>query len=168
MRPLGVATLQLEVVTEIDAATADLIVRAAAEYPNHHIEIDIDTIGGDWNASLAIFTALANHKRRVTARCMKAASGGALIAMAADVRHLDPAGHFFLHMPSGPTATAAQLDELANRKAEMMASRCRIPAKRIKLWMEENTFIHAQRALEIGLVDAVPGLTKPGNAMVFL
>ncbi|MPZ31448.1 MAG: hypothetical protein GEV13_10700 [Rhodospirillales bacterium] len=168
MRPLGVATLQLEVVTEISPEIADLVVRAVATYPNHHVEIAIDTIGGDWAASLAIYTALANHKRRVTAHCVKAASSGALIAMSADIRHLDPAGHFFLHMPSGPTATSAQLDKIADAKAAMMASRCRIPAKRIRLWMEKNTFIPAQRALQYGLVDAVPGLVKPELPVVFL
>jgi len=168
MRPLGIAALQLEVVTEITADTADLIVRAVASYPAHHIQIDIDTIGGSWDASVAIFTSLTNHKRRVTARCKVAASGGALIAMSADVRELDPGGHFFLHMPSGPGVTAARIDQLANAKATLMASRCRIPAKRIRRWMAENTFIAPQRALSYGLATSVPGLTPPDTPMIFL
>jgi ATP-dependent protease ClpP protease subunit len=167
VRPLGVGVLKLEITAEIDAAMAGMVARAVATYPGHSIEVAIDTIGGDWNASCWIFTSLENHARRVTAFIIMAASGGALVAMGADLRRLHPAGHFFLHRPHG-NFPEARIDEIANAKATLMASRCRIPAARIRRWMDEETTIHAARALSYGLVDEVPGLPKPKLPVVFL
>ena len=131
MRPEGIGVLQLTVDREIDAELADTVSRYSASCPAHSIEIAVDTEGGDWASSLAIFSSLKNHGRRVTARIQRASSGGALIIMAADVRILDPSGHIFLHMPSGPYPAAA-LDEIADKKAMLMAARCRVPADRIR------------------------------------
>lgn len=167
MRPVGVGILQLEVTSEIDAEMADVVSRYTATYPAHSIEIKVDTEGGDWAASLAIFGSLKHHRRRVTARIQQASSGGALIVMGADIRILDPSGHIFLHRPSGPYSTPT-LDEIANVKAALMAGRCRVPANRIRRWMDANTTIRAERALEYGLVDEVPGLPKPVRPVVFL
>jgi len=110
---------------------------------------------------------LKNHGRRVTAFIRKAASGGALIVMAADHRQLDPHGHFFLHRPQGK-CPAATLDEIANAKATLMASRCRVPAARLRKWMDDTTTISARQALSYGLVDEVQGLTRPQLPTVFL
>jgi len=167
VRPAGVGVLRLDVTAEIDAAMADMVSRAAAAYPGFSIEVAIDTIGGDWNASCAIFTSLKNHARHVTAFITMAASGGALVAMGADLRQLHPAGHFFLHRPQG-NLPEARIDELANVKATLMAGRCRVPAARIRRWMDEATTIDARRALSYGLVDEVPGLPKPQHLTVFL
>lgn len=170
MRPIGVGVLQLEVADEITGEMADTIARYAAAHPDREIELAVDTIGGDWSASLRIFNTLKNHSRRVTANIRKAASGGALIVMAADHRRMDPHGHFYLHAPSGTTGYVAksQLDAVAARKAELMASRCGIPATRLRRWMDEVTTLDARRALDIGLVHEVPGLSPPRHRVVFL
>lgn len=167
MRPEGVGILQLEVTREIDADMADVVSRYASAYPAHSIDLMVDTEGGDWAASLAIFTRLKAHGRRVTARIEKASSGGALIIMAADIRILSLSGFIFLHQAQGdhPKGT---LDEITDQKATLMAARCRVPANRIRRWMDENTTIRAKRALECGLVDEVPGLPKPTRRVVFL
>jgi ATP-dependent protease ClpP protease subunit len=167
MRPLGVGVLQLEITAEIDAAMAGMVSRSVAMYPGYSIEMQVATDGGDWAASLSIFTNLKNHKYRVSAFISKASSGGALIVMAADYRRLDPHGHFWLHRPQG-NLPAAKIDEIANAKAALMASRCRVPAARIRGWMDAVTTIDARRALSYGLVDEVPGLPKPKLPTVFL
>ena len=167
MRPVGVGTLQLEITDEITRVLASIISRHVATYPDYSIEVEVDAPGGDWNASVEIFYALKNHARRVTAHIQKASSGGALVVMAADVRRLDLTGHFFLHRPAGPCSKAI-LDKIADDKARLMASGCRVPAARIRRWMEETTVIGAEHALAYGLVDEVPGLPKPRNVMVFL
>lgn len=167
MRPEGVGILQLEATREIDAEMADVVSRYAAAFPGHSIEIAVDTEGGDWAASLAIFGSLKRHRRRVTARIQRASSGGALIIMAADLRILAPTGFIFLHRAQGDYP-AATLDKITDQKAALMASRCRVPADRIRRWMDANTTIRAERALEYGLVDEVPGRTKPTRPVVFL
>lgn len=169
MRPAGVGTLRIEVSGEINLELADLVERALAAYPSHTAEVDIDTGGGRWDASLSIFTNLANHARLVTAHIRRAASGGALIAMTADVRQMDPCGSFYLHWPnSAYGATAAELDAVANAKAALMAGRCQVPAARFLRWMKETTTIDAKRALSYGLATQVPGLSKPKLPVVFI
>jgi len=167
MRSAGVGVLRVEVTDDITGEMAAAITRAVAAYPGRSIEIEIDTPGGDWSASRSIFETLQHHGRRVTALIQRAASGGALIAMSADHRQMHPTGHFFLHRPSG-AYTKATLDGIADRKAALMAGRCRIPAARIRRWMDENTTLDAGRALSVGLVDEVPGLPKPRHPIVFL
>lgn len=167
MRPAGVGVLQLEIADEITGEMADTIARYAAADPDREIEVYVDTPGGDWSSSVGIFTALKNHGRRVVANIRRAASGGALIALAGDYRRMDPDGYFFLHRPSGdyPKAT---LDDIANRKAGLMASRCRVPATRLRDWMDRTVTIGAKRALDIGMVDEVPGLPRPRHPVVVL
>ncbi len=167
MRPVGIGVVRIELTVEIDATLADMVARACAEHPNHSLEIVLDAPGGDWSASLAIFTNLKAHGRRVTALIERAASGGALVVMACDVRKLQPWGHFWLHRPQGPYPQAI-LDGIADRKAALMASGCRVPASRIRKWMDEVTTIDAKRALSYGLATEVPGLSAPKHLAVFL
>ena len=61
-----------------------------------------------------------------------------------------------------------KLDEIADRKAAMMAGRCKVPATRIRKWMDEVTTLDAKRALSYGLATEVPGLPKPKLPTVFL
>jgi ATP-dependent protease ClpP protease subunit len=159
--------LHLEVTEEITVGLAACVARNLEAYPEHSVEVAIDTIGGDWAASVWIFTSLRDHSGHVTGFIREASSGGALVAMAADFRQLHPHGHFFLHRPQG-NLPEARLDEMANLKAALMASRCRVPAVRIRRWMDETTTIDASRALDIGLVHNVPGLPKPKLPVVFL
>jgi hypothetical protein len=72
-----------------------------------------------------------------------------------------------LHWPNGDF-TKAYLDEVADAKAAAMASCCRIPKERFLRWMEAETRIDAVRALDVGLVDEVPGMIKPRLPVVFL
>jgi ATP-dependent protease ClpP protease subunit len=169
VRPAGAGTLRLEIAEEITPATADYVERNLAAYPGHSVEITVNTVGGDWSASRRIFRSIESHGRRVTAIIEKASSGGALIAMAADYRKMQPWATFFLHQPNGHGRySRATLASIANEKAALMASGCRIPAARLRRWMDETTTINARRALDIGLVHEVPGLTKPRRTVVFL
>ena len=163
MRPLGVASLRIDITSEITPDMADAVVRALAQYPQHHAELYIDTGGGSWDASYAIFAALNHHARRVNAYIVRAGSGGALIACAADHRTIDPSGYFFVHMPwrpDGGPLSQQQRDSIAFVKAQLMASRCPVPAERIVKLMSENTTINARRALDIGLAHACPGMER--------
>jgi ATP-dependent protease ClpP protease subunit len=168
IRPRGVGIVKMEIADDIVAETADMVASAVAEYPDHEIEFTLAAPGGDWHASATIFDALCNHTRRVTAIIERAASGGALIALAADVRVLHPHGFFYLHMPRGPYAKAV-LDAIAAKKASLMASRLpHMPAARLRRMMEATTTIDAERALHYGLATDVPGLPKPQHVTVFL
>ncbi len=167
MRPAGTGVLRFDVDSEITPALADALSRHVAAYPAYEIEMTVDTEGGDWAASVSIFTTLKNHGRRVVARIKRASSGGALIAMAADTRQLDRNGYFFLHWPRGD-ASRADIDRVAGEYAALMSSRCRVPAKILRRWMASTTTIGAKRALDVGLVDAVPGMTGPKLPVVFL
>lgn len=166
MRPEGIAPLRLDIGT-VDATLADVVVRSIAQYPGHHVELSVKSEGGDWAAAVAIFDSLKGHGRRVTASIQRAASAGALIVMAADYRVLSPAGHFWLHMPVGPYPQA-KLDQIADTKATLMATGCRVPATTIRKWMREVTTLDARRALNVGLVDEVLGLPQPKHHVVFL
>ncbi len=86
-----------------------------------------------------------------------------MIACAADHRTIDPSGYFFVYMPwrpDGGPITQQQRDSIASIKAQLMASRCPVPAERILKLMSENATIYAQRALDIGLAHACPGLQR--------
>lgn len=169
-RPAGIGILQLEIAGEIDQAMAEYVERAIASYPTRSVEVEIDCIGGDWAATLRIFTALVDHDRLVTAHISKAESGGALVALAADVREMRPDGHFFVHWPRPTAGHVAQsaLDAVARSKANLMAGRCRVPAGRFLDWMKNASYIDAKRAVAIGLVHDVDGLRRPTHPVVFL
>ena len=167
MRPAGVGVLKLDVADEIDAGLADAVARYCAAYPEHSIEMTVSSPGGDFAASVRIFRTLKNHRRRVMASIQRAASGGALIVMAADVRHLDADGFFFLHRPAGPHSQS-RLDEVADELATLMADRCRVPAARFRRWMDETTTIDARHAVAFGLAHSAEGLAKPRHPTVFL
>jgi ATP-dependent protease ClpP protease subunit len=167
MRPDGVGVLRLDISGEITRELADTVSRYVAAHRDYSIEITVDSEGGDWSASLSIFECLRHHGRRVSAIIEKAASGAALIVMSADYRQMSPSGHFFVHRPNGAYGKAT-LDEIADAKASLMAGPCRVPAARIRRWMDATTIITAERALAYGLVDEVPGLPKPKHPVVFL
>jgi ATP-dependent protease ClpP protease subunit len=167
MRPRGAGTLRIDVTDEITRDLAATIERALDDYPLHSVEIICDSIGGSWDASVRIFECLAAHDKRVAAFIHKAHSGAALIAMAADHRQIDPCGHFLLHMPRGE-ATAAQLEAIADAKAALIASRCRMPQQRIRKLMEATTIIDAAQALHLGLATEVPGMKSATTPTVFL
>lgn len=166
MRPHGVGVLHVEVKGEITPDLAGLISRYVDAYPSRSIELTVDSIGGDFAASMIIFTTLRTHRHRVTAQIQRASSGAALVMMGADHRTLDPSGSVFVHWPSGDGASKADLDSCAELKAAAMARYCRVPASKILKWMAAATRLNAQRALDAGLVHDVPGLRR--QAVVWL
>ncbi|GEP61043.1 ATP-dependent Clp protease proteolytic subunit [Reyranella soli] len=166
MRPPGIGVLSVEI-GEITRDLAATIENALADYPSHSVSLNVDSVGGDWNASRRIFEAIVAHDKRVSAQIAKAYSGAALIVMAADRRVMPPHGTFFLHWPAGDT-TQAYLADVAAKKAELIASRCRVPTTRLLRLMRENSLLDAEQALHYGLVHAVPGMKSPSNVTVFL
>lgn len=169
MRPAGSGVLKLEITEVITPEWADAVSRYVSKYPDYEIDMLVDTVGGNWAASHSIFFSLVDHPRRVNAEIRLASSGGALVSMAADFRRLSPSGSFFVHWPVADEPVPAELlQQIAEKKAALMASRCRIPANRLLQWMKAETRIDAPRALACGLVHEVPGLAKPKHAMVFL
>lgn len=123
----------------------------------------VNTPGESFDASRAIFDTLVRHIRRVDCHVMRACSGGALIACAADHRTMDPAGYWFVHMPwrpDGGPLTQEQRDTIARAKAQLMASRLPVPAARLLKMMSENTTLDARLALDIGIVHECPGMVR--------
>lgn len=126
------------------------------------IDLEINSYGGDMFLGIEIMNILRSHKGNVTVTVTGiAASAASLICMGADKVRMFSNTQMMLHQPwTIAVGNAKKLrkiaDDLETAEESMIASYThRIDADIAKRLLDEETYITAQKAVELGLADEI-------------
>lgn len=128
--------------------------------------LEINSNGGDVMAGFEMYSLLRGASVPVRAEVQSlAASAASVVLMGADTAAASPVAQIMIHLPSttmqGNQLTFRQgiqmLDSVTNSilNAYEKKSRGKITRQELRNLMDEETFLPAQRALEIGLLDEI-------------
>lgn len=140
------------------------------------ITVWINSPGGDCIAAAQIYNMLFDYKGKVTVKVDGiAASAASVIAMAGDVVMMSPVSMMMIHNP----ATVAMGDHSEMQKAidqlfEVKESiinayeiKTGLSRAKISHLMDEETWMNANKALELGFIDEIIGENTADNAVIF-
>ena len=149
---------------ELNSGDGDIVVRINSE-------------GGDVFAANEIYNMLKEYRGKVTIRIDAiAASAASVIAMAGDVVEISPVGMIIIHNPWTGTVgdaeelktVASQLDSVKENVIKAYELKTHLSRTKLAKMMDEETFIHARKAIELGFADKIIGEEKTtetaGNA----
>lgn len=141
------------------------------------IVVSINSEGGDVFAANEIYNMLKEYRGKVTIRIdAVAASAASVIAMAGDVVEISPVGMIIIHNPWTGTVgdaeelktVASQLDSVKENVINAYELKTHLSRTKLAKMMDEETFIHARKAVELGFADKIIGEEKAtetaGNA----
>lgn len=137
--------------------------RAELNASKDAVTIWINSEGGDVFAAAAIYAALKEYSGKVTVKIINAFSAASVVAMAGDVVEILPVGMMMIHDPwalaqgnsAEMKATARMLDEVKESIITAYTTKTKLSRKEISRLMSEETWIHAQRAVELGFADRI-------------
>lgn len=128
------------------------------------ITVWINSPGGDVFAASSIYTALKEHKGKVTVKIEAlAASAASIVAMAGDEIHMAPTAYMMIHRAAtvaiGDTdemkKAGKTLDEADEGIAQLYADRTGQALDKIRAMMKAETWMNAQTAFSLGFADSV-------------
>lgn len=135
-----------------------------AKYKDKNLTVWIDSIGGAVWAAAGIYNALMEHKGKVTVKIDgKALSAASIIAMAGDEVLMSPAAVMMVHNPwvqaAGDAAelrhVAGVLDEIKEAIINAYEIKTGLPRNEIARMMDEETWMSAQKAVDLGFADGI-------------
>jgi ATP-dependent Clp endopeptidase proteolytic subunit ClpP len=148
-----------------DGVTAKMIAEDLKKAGNvKNIDVRVNSPGGDVFEGRAIYTLLRDHGAKVTMHVdAEASSIASLIAMAGDEIRMAEGSIMMIHCAWGRfTGNAMEmhkqadlLDTVDQTLCDTYASRSKQDAKKIKKWMEEETYMTAQEAVDLGFADMI-------------
>ena len=159
---------------EVNDVTASLVVAQllflAAEDPDKHINLYINSPGGSVTAGMAIYDTMQYIKPDVSTICigMAASMGAFLLAGGAKgKRYALPNAEVMIHQPSGgargqATDIRIHAENILRTKAKLnqiLAENTGKPVEEVERDTERDNFMSAEEAKAFGLIDAV--ITKP-------
>ena len=130
------------------------------------VTIWINSEGGDCFAAAQIYNALKDYRGKVRVLIDAVAfSAASVIAMAGDVIEISPVGLIMIHNPFSWTegdsaemrAAADMLDEVKETIINAYELKTLLPRKKLAQMMDDETFLHAQAAVELGFADKIIG-----------
>ena len=130
------------------------------------ITVWINSEGGDCFAAAQIYNALKDYRGKVRVLIDAVAfSAASVIAMAGDVIEISPVGLIMIHNPFSWTegdsaelrAAADMLDEVKETIINAYELKTHLPRKKLAQMMDDETFLHAQAAVELGFADKIIG-----------
>ncbi|CCX34826.1 Clp protease-domain-containing protein [Pyronema domesticum] len=146
------------------------------ENPDKQINLYINSPGGSVTAGLAIYDTMQYIKSPVSTICVgQAASMGSLLLAAGEKgkRYALPHASIMLHQPSG--GYTGQASDIAIHAKEILRVRERLnkiyvnhltkphTVEEIEKLLERDHFMHAEGALDMGLIDEVLTRRKTAN-----
>lgn len=176
-RQTGELTLYGEVGAYYSGISPDRFAEMLAEVRGDSLTIYLNSVGGDVFDAMAIVAQMKRlKKRKVVCIDGVAASAATLIAMAADRIVMAPGSMLMIHMPFVPCtggssdelrSRAEALDQITASVVALYAERTGNTPEQCRAWMEAETWMNAQTALERGFCDAVEGVEVPdaGDAL---
>lgn len=169
------ARRELSVVGDINSAMAhDLcqqIRLLEAADPTAPITVFVSSPGGNVHAGLAIYDTMRLSPCPIHTVCVElAASMGAIIFMGGDERRMAPHAELMIHdplIPQGVGGSALALQEtsrrlMQTRKAltQILSDRSGLSAKRVQTLTAKDTYLSAERAVELGFAHSILTSTK--------
>jgi len=160
----------------INHAAPNTFRRELSEHRGKNLTVWIDSIGGVVWAAAGIYNALKEHKGKVTVKIDgKALSAASIIAMAGDEVLMSPAAVMMIHNPwvraAGDAAelrhVAGVLDEIKAAIVNAYELKTGRPRDEISRLMDEETWMSAQKAVELGFADGIlytDGASEPADA----
>lgn len=152
----------------VDAIAPRDVDDALAEATGSPVTIEVDSPGGDLMAGAAIYTALMSYPGSVTIDIRSLAGSAASLAAMAAAKdgnrcRMSPMGLIFIHNVQGGADGDYRVMEATAEKLKT-ANKTAIAAYRLKTGMEDaaiielmdrDTYLSAEEALELGLVDEI-------------
>lgn len=138
---------------ELNSGDGDIVVRINSE-------------GGDVFAANEIYNMLKEYRGNVRVEIdAMAASAASVIAMAGDSVEISPVGMIIIHNPWTGTigdaeefkAVANQLDSIKENIINAYELKTHLSRTKLAKMMDEETFIHARKAVELGFADKIIG-----------
>ena len=138
---------------ELNSGDGDIVVRINSE-------------GGDVFAANEIYNMLKEYRGKVRVVIDAiAASAASIIAMAGDTVEISPVGMIIIHNPWTGTvgdadefkAVANQLDSIKENIINAYELKTHLSRTKLAKMMDEETFIHARKAVELGFADKIIG-----------
>lgn len=135
------------------------------------ITIWINSPGGDVFAASEIYNCLRAYSGKVTVKIDSlAASAASVVAMAGDVVEISPVGQIFIHNPETIAAgnvaefsTAIKmLDEIKESIINAYELKTKLPRSQLAQLMDDETWLNARRAVELGFADKIIGGDSTG------
>jgi ATP-dependent Clp protease protease subunit len=128
------------------------------------MNLHLNCVGGDVFEGMAIYNVIKKRKAKTTVYIEGiAASMGSVIALAADKVIMAENSLFMIHNAFGGAMgeakemrkTAAVLDKISNEIADIYTKKTNLPFGKIKEMMDEETWLNADEAFELGFVDSI-------------
>ena len=138
---------------ELNSGDGDIVVRINSE-------------GGDVFAANEIYNMLKEYRGKVRVVIDAiAASAASVIAMAGDSVEISPVGMIVIHNPWTGTVgdadefkmVANQLDSIKENIINAYELKTHLSRTKLAKMMDEETFIHARKAVELGFADKIIG-----------
>jgi ATP-dependent protease ClpP protease subunit len=183
LEALGQAVDDLPVVAELSlyapiGAAEDIGETAAAAFAKDlaklpssikRLDIHINSPGGSVSEAQAIYSRLADHRsEKIVYVDGLAASAASLIAMVGHKRYIRSNATMMIHAPSAATIgnaevhrhSAGVLDRIGDSMLAIYTKRTGLDRDRLKSMMNEETWMTAEEAVELGFADEVRGVIK--------
>ena len=138
-------------------------------FKNTPLNLHINCVGGDVFEGMAIYNVL---KKRTAETIVYiegiAASMGSVVALAADKVVMAENSLFMIHNAWGGAMgeakelkkTANLLEKISNEIADIYIKKTNLPYDRVKEMMDEETWLNADEAFELGFVDSISDAIK--------
>ena len=139
------------------------------EYKDTPVNLRINCIGGDVFDGMAMYNIIKKREAKTTAYIEGiAASMGSVIALAADEVVMAENSLFMIHNAWGGAMgeaedmrkTASVLEKISGEIASIYKRKTRLSLDRITDMMDEETWLNAEEAYELGFVDTISDSIK--------
>lgn len=129
-----------------------------------NLTVWINSPGGDCISASQIYTMLRSHKGKVTVKIDGiAASAASIVAMSGDETLISPTGYLMIHNPmtlasgnkSEMEKAIALLDEIKEGIINAYVRKTGISRNKISKLMDDETWLNAEKALQLGFVDGI-------------
>lgn len=147
---------------------ADLRQAVAANPENEEFVLEINSSGGSVYAGFEMYSLLRAAKPHIRIEVQSLAGSAASVVMAAgDTVAASPVGQVMIHLPSTQTEgnqidhrqSTQMLEAVTTSILAAYTTKCKGKVTRdaLRSMMEQETFLTAQQALDIGLIDEIIG-----------
>ena len=133
------------------------------------MNLHINCVGGDVFDGMAIYNIIKKRTAKTTVYIEGiAASMGSVIALAADSVVMAENSLFMIHNAWGGAMgeakemkkTAKLLDKISGEIADIYVKKTKLPYDKVKEMMDEETWLNAEEALELGFIDSISDAIK--------
>jgi ATP-dependent Clp endopeptidase proteolytic subunit ClpP len=133
------------------------------------MNLHINCVGGDVFDGMAIYNVIKKRTAKTTVYIEGiAASMGSVIALAADSVVMAENSLFMIHNAWGGAMgeakemkkTANLLDKISGEIADIYVKKTKLPYDKVKEMMDEETWLNAEEALELGFIDSISDAIK--------